>query len=1019
MTHHHTHETTRQALAHIPANLPRDEWARVGMAIKSEFPDEGGYDLFAQWSETAPGFKASDCRIAWRSFKAGGSVTMGTLLHMAKQHGYTLPKDGQAAAKPSPEVLAQRQRDQAEAMAREAEAQSLRHEAAAVAALTAWAGASYQGESEYLQRKGVKAHGLRFGAEGALMIPLFDAAGKLWNLQNVKPDGQKLFLKGGRVTGLWHMLGAVPAPAAVAGAGARDGDQGSNPPSDTDTTTNHDQAAAVRVILIAEGYVTAASLHEATGYPVAVAFNAGNLDKVARALRQHYPAALLVLCGDDDQATYTKTGSNPGKIKATAAAVAVQGVAIFPADLPPDQSDFNDMHQNHGLDAVRDCVLTAIADHELAAMAAHDDEQDAPDGATHHTNAPGKTKPPARKKKPVNGASAGAAGGDGGHGGDGGRTGGKAANDWDRFSVTDEGVFYAGVDKDGEPTKSEWLCSRLDVLALTRDHDGGGWGYHLRFADPLGHVKTWAMPARMLAGDGGEYRAFLMGQGLRIGTSPRARNLLTQYIQTRQPEDFTTCTDRIGWHGLAFVLPRETMGDEAEKIVFQSDQAMENTFTVKGTADQWRDRVGAMCAGNSRLVFAVASAFAGPLLRPGGVESGGFHFRGGSSTGKTTALKVAASVNGGPNYLQRWRTTDNALEAIAAQHCDSLLVLDELAQVDPKTAGECAYMLANESSKARATRNGAPRPRLSWRLLFLSAGELGLADHMAEGMKRARTGQEVRMADIPADAGAGLGMLENLHGIEGGGSAFSRHLVEQAGRCYGGSGRAWLLWLTENAHTLKADIRQRVQAIEARMIPEAGGGQVHRVGLRFALVGAAGEMATAAGLTGWEPGESERAAITCFNAWMASHGGSGDGEVTAMLRQVRAFLESHGEGRFTWWHRAGDDHAAKTLNRAGFRRMVSEDGKPIKNDAEHQREYGERMASTMAESVSTEYFIHAEVFKAEVCRGFDAGAVARVLVDHGCLIPEAKGRHDCKPRLPGIGLSRCYRISPAIFALDL
>ncbi|WP_291939566.1 DUF927 domain-containing protein [Limnohabitans sp.] len=1022
MTHHHTHETTRQALAHIPANLPRDEWARVGMAINSEFPDKGGYDLFFEWSATAPDFKGGDCRTAWKSFKAGGPVTMGSLIHLAKQHGYTLPKDGQAAAKPSPEVLAQRQRDQHEAQARETEAQRQRHEAAAAAAVKAWEAGSDQGESAYLVRKGVKAHGLRFAPDGVLIVPLRDAAGKLWNVQGITPDGQKRFLKDGRKSGLWHMLGAVPAPAAVAGAGGLVGDQVGDDGGDTD----RDQAAAVRVILICEGFATAASLHEATGYPCAVAFDAGNLDKVARALRQHYPSALLVLCGDDDQKTYKEKGSNPGKIKATAAAVAVQGVAIFPADLAPDQSDFNDMTARHGAEAVRDYVLSAIADHELAALAAQDDApndaQDAPDEATRPANTPGKTKPPARKKKPSSGAGAGAAGGDGGndgHGGGGAHTGGKPANEWDRFSVTDDGVFYAGVDKDGEPTKAEWLCSRLDVLALTRDQDGGGWGYHLRFADPLGHVKTWAMPARMLAGDGGEYRAYLMAQGLRIGTSPRARNLLTQYIQTRQPEDFTTCTDRIGWHGLAFVLPRETMGDEAEKIVFQSDQAMENTFTVKGTADQWRDRVGAMCAGNSRLVFAVASAFAGPLLRPGGVESGGFHFRGGSSTGKTTALKVAASVNGGPNYLQRWRTTDNALELIAAQHCDSLLVLDELAQVDPKTAGECAYMLANESSKSRSTRNAGSRPRLSWRLLFLSAGELGLADHMAEGMKRARTGQEVRMADIPADAGAGCGMLENLHGMEGGGSAFSRHIVEQAGRCYGGPGRAWLQWLTENAHTLKADIRQRVQAIEARMIPEAGGGQVHRVGLRFALVGAAGEMATAAGLTGWEPGESERAAITCFNAWMASRGGSGDGEVTAMLRQVRAFLELHGEGRFTWWHRAGDDHAAKTLNRAGFRRMVSEDGKPIKNDAEHQREYGERMASTMAESVSTEYFIHAEVFKAEVCRGFDAGAVARVLVDHGCLIPEAKGRHDCKPRLPGIGLSRCYRISPAIFALDL
>ena len=1018
MTHHHTHETTRQALAHIPANLPRDEWARVGMAIKSEFPDDGGYDLFAQWSETAPGFKASDCRSAWKSFKAGGSVTMGSLIHLAKQHGYTLPKDGQAAAKPSPEVMAQRQRDQAEAMAREAEAQNLRHEAAAVAAQTAWEAGSDQGESAYLVRKGVKGHGLRYtAADGALMIPLFDAAGKLWNLQNVKPDGQKRFLKDGRKSGLWHMLGSVPAPAAVAGAGARVDDQ----------TGEHggDQAAAVRVILVAEGYATAASLHEATGYPCAVAFDAGNLDKVARALRQLHPAALLALCGDDDQATYTKTGNNPGKIKAMAAAVAVQGVAIFPADLAADQSDFNDMHQAHGLDAVRDCVLSAIADHELAALAAQDDApddaQDAPDKATRPANAPGKTKPPTRKKKPSSGAGAGAAGGDGGnddHGGGGANTGGKPANEWDRFSVTDDGVFYAGVDKDGEPTKAEWLCSRLDVLALTRDQDGGGWGYLLRFADPLGHIKSWPMPARMLAGDGGEYRGYLMGQGLKIGTSPRARNLLTQYIQTRQPEDVTTCTDRTGWHGSAFVLPRETIGDEAERIVFQSDQAIENTFQIKGTADLWRDRVGALCVGNSRLAFAVACAFAGPLLRPAGVESGGFHFRGDGSSGKSTAQSMAASVYGGANYKQSWRATDNAIEGIAAQHNDCFLALDESGEMDPRAIGEAVYMLGNGQGKARSTRNGSTRSRLAWRLLFLSSGEKTLAQFMAEAGKQIKAGQETRMADIPADAGTGYGAFESLHNHSGG-SDFAVHIGRMVSQLYGAPGMEWLRLLAKHADSLPGSLRKRMDDLCSRMVPKSANGQVQRVGRRFALVAVAGEMATAAGLTGWPVGESERAAVKCFNAWINARGGTGNSETAAMLRQVRAFLESHGEGRFTWWHRAGDDHAAKTLNRAGFRRMVSEDGKPIKNDAEHQRAYGDRMASTMAESVSTEYFIHAEVFKAEVCRGFDAGAVARVLVEHGCLLPEAKGRYDCKPRLPGIGLSRCYRITPAIFALDL
>ena len=563
-----------------------------------------------------------------------------------------------------------------------------------------------------------------------------------------------------------------------------------------------------------------------------------------------------------------------------------------------------------------------------------------------------------------------------------------------------------------------WVCSRLDVQALTRDQDGAGWGYLLAFADPLGKPKQWAMPARMLSGDGGEYRAALLNMGLRIAPSPSARNLLTQYIQTRQPGEFASCTDRIGWHGVAFVLPHETIGDDAERIVFQSESQMENTFRIKRDAADWRDRIGALCVGNSRLVFAVASAFAGPLLRPAGMESGGFHIRGDSSSGKTTALRLAASVYGGPSYMQRWRTTDNALEAIAAQHCDSLLILDELAQVEGKVAGECAYMLANEQSKARATRNGAPRARLSWRLLFLSAGELGLADHMAEGMKRTRTGQEVRMADIPADAGAGLGAFENLHGFAGG-AAFSSHLTREAQVCHGAAGRAFIEWACANADTLARRTRAAVHALAREWVPQGASGQVERVAARFALVGAAGALATEAGLTGWPVGESERAARACFDAWLSARGGAGNGEVVSMLRAVRRFLETHGDGRFAMWHRAADDHAPKTLQRAGVRRMLNADGEPIKSDPEHQREYGERMPATLGEGVSFEYFVLAETFKAEICQGFDHLAVCRVLAAHGCLIVKEPERYSISTRLPGIGKVRCYQIPPAIFDLDL
>jgi putative DNA primase/helicase len=982
-----TPELIRAALAHIPANCDRETWARVAMAIKSEFADSTGRDLFTDWSATADAFNAGDAGSTWRSVKAGGGVGIGTLLHLAKEHGFTLPKADQAPAAPTHDELVRREQEKAaRAQADKARTEEA-HAGAAHEASALWQEASDTGESPYLIRKGVKPYGVRFASGGWLLVPVRDVEGMLWNLQRIAPapavgDGpDKLFLKNGRKSGLWHLLGDVGSPDTTA-----------SPNTDTSTVQ---AVTGPEVLIVAEGYATAASVHEATGRPVAVAFDAGNLAHVAKTLHAQYPAALIVVAGDDDRATHASTGKNPGRDKASAAARAVQGLAVFPEPLPEGGSDFNDLHQAAGLEAVRACIEAAIAAHQ------------AQQAATQRTPASKASQTRQSTRQEGHDASDG----------DGQDTS-DTARAYDPFTVSDDGVWHTGRDQDGNDKRPEWVCSRLDVEALTRDQDGSGWGYLLNFADSLGKVKTWPMPARMLSGDGGEYRAALLNSGLRIAPSPRARNLLTQFIQTRQPGTFASCTDRIGWHGRAFVLPRETIGDDAERIVFQSENQIENTFTLKGTAQAWRERVGALCAGNSRLVFAVACAFAGPLLRPAGVESGGFHLRGDSSSGKTTALKVAASVYGGASYLQRWRTTDNALEAIAAQHSDCLLILDELAQVEPKVAGECAYLLANEQGKARATRTGTPRARLAWRLLFLSAGELGLADHMAEGMKRTRTGQEVRMSDIPADAGAGMGAFEHLHGFDGG-SAFSRHVTGQAASVYGATGRAWLEWLTTHADTLKARIRAAAAALGAQLVPEAASGQVERVGARFALVGAAGELATEAGLTGWAKGESENAARACFNAWLAARGGIGNGEVVAMLRAVRRFLETHGDGRFAMWHRAADDHAAKTLHRAGVRRMLNAEGQPIKSDPEHQREYGERMPAALGESVSFEYFILAETFKGEVCQGFDAVAVCRVLLDHACLIPDKGRPFDCKPRLPGLGLTRCYRIPPAIFALDL
>jgi len=101
---------------------------------------------------------------------------------------------------------------------------------------------------------------------------------------------------------------------------------------------------------------------------VAVGFDAGNLAKVAKALRKLHPHALIVVCGDDDRDTEARTGVNGGRVGAERAAQAVGGLAIYPQGLPEGGSDFNDLHAHEGgpagLDAVRAIVQGSIDAHQ-------------------------------------------------------------------------------------------------------------------------------------------------------------------------------------------------------------------------------------------------------------------------------------------------------------------------------------------------------------------------------------------------------------------------------------------------------------------------------------------------------------------------------------------------------------------------------------------------------------------------------------------------------------------------------
>jgi uncharacterized protein (DUF927 family)/phage/plasmid primase-like uncharacterized protein len=686
-------------------------------------------------------------------------------------------------------------------------------------------------------------------------------------------------------------------------------------------------------ILICEGVATAISAHMATGHIALAALSCGNLRKVAEAMRALYPDAGIVVCAD--------LGNGQGD--AERAAYAVGGRLVIPSfedgaeinGKPP--TDINDIHVLSGLDAVRTCI-------DVAAPV---------------------DKPPADDVT-------------------------KQSYGGGRFELTARGVFYIGTDKDGNEKSPMFLCSPLAVVAKTRDAKSHAWGRLLEWRDDDGKTHRWAMPLDLLQGDGSDVRRELAGMGLSISPNRAAREMLASYIQVWKVESRACCVDRLGWHGHVYVTADESIGEDREIVVFQNAHAIEPALSVAGTVDDWRQSVGALAAGNSRIVFALSVAFAGALADVAGEDSGGFHLRGGSSSGKTTALKVAASVWGNPSaYVRMWRATANGLEGLAALHNDGVLILDELSQIDPREAGDAAYLLANGQGKARASRTGTARQAARWRLLFLSAGEESLSALMARVGKRANAGQEIRLADIEADAGAGMGAFECLHDHSTP-AEMALAIKDAASRYYGAVGIAWLRFIVGDRMNLADFLSDGVSGFVADVLPDGAAGQVQRVARRFALVAAAGELATHYGLTGWAHGESERAAKACFAAWLEAFGGAGNREERAMLAQVRAFFETHGASRF-------EDMSATTdqriINRAGFYR-TGDDG-------------------------SREYIVLPEAFRREVCQGFDTKAITGALLAAGWVEAGKDGKATQKPRLPGMGPTRCYVFTARMWEGDL
>lgn len=333
----------REAVSFVSPD-DRETWLKMGMAIKSEIGDSG-FEVWDTWSRQADSYHARDARDVWKSIRANGGVTAGTLFYEAKASGW---QDDGIHHKPTAEELAERKR-KAEERTRQEEADIVRErEETEKKAATGWkAATNAKPDNPYLVRKQVSptvilreidadnlaeilGYTPKSGGEplsGRLLVAPVKQGDRLSTLELIDGNGRKAALagRGTKAGGYWA---AQPLPDAL------------------------------ETLLIGEGVATALSAKESTGLPAVAGLSSGNLPTVAKAMRERYPQAVIVILADLVKATGEP---DPHAIEAARAVGGKLAIPDFGTDRDPSMTDFNDMAVQCGAEAVERAIAGATA----------------------------------------------------------------------------------------------------------------------------------------------------------------------------------------------------------------------------------------------------------------------------------------------------------------------------------------------------------------------------------------------------------------------------------------------------------------------------------------------------------------------------------------------------------------------------------------------------------------------------------------------------------------------------------
>ncbi len=401
---------------------------------------------------------------------------------------------------------------------------------------------------------------------------------------------------------------------------------------------------------------------------------------------------------------------------------------------------------------------------------------------------------------------------------------------------------------------------------------------------------TVNFPTTILSDTGSAVGKILRAQGMPLiaGKEKMVNRYLDQMAKWCDKSGWTA--DKIGWfegtNPPCFVMPEVVLGrSETEQEVFYQPLLQQDakSLTTKGSLKEWKENISEPAKKNPLLLFGIMAGLAGPLNKLAKGETGGFHFCGDTSSGKTAVAQGAATVWGDGSdpatysdrtSIRKWKATVSGLEAYAQLHNDIVLCLDEIGGTKPEEIGDAIYLLTGGIPKGRSQTEGGIRKQPTWHNLLISTGEMTIEQVLRQAGQEQKGGQRHRLPDIRCDTTPGGVVADPQYTTRDERGDFVSQYKDDCSKYYGTAGPAFVSWLLSqiNERSMRVfvdELQKNVREFEENIkqdleLPSEG----RRMLRRLAIIGVAGLYASEIGIMDVIPDYIHEAIIHVRNLWI-------------------------------------------------------------------------------------------------------------------------------------------------------